>query len=289
MSYVIMTDTSANLPEEIIEKHNIELIIMTYFIDGVEYKGYEKGKKTDLKAFYDKMRAKANTSTSLNPPEVFYNAFEALAKENKDIIYIGFSGGLSGNYQSSVIAADMIREKYPDIKIYTVDTLSASVGEGLLVYNAALMKEQGKTMEEVRDWVEDNKLKLCHWFTVDDLFYLKRGGRVSATTAIAGTVLGIKPVMHVDNEGKLVAVSKVRGRRQALDKIVEQFENDAVDHENQIIGIAHADCPDDADYIISKIKKKYKIKEVVSNYIDPVIGSHAGPGTIALFFVGNER
>ncbi len=289
MSYVIMTDTSANLPEEIIEKYDVELIVMTYFIDNVEYKGYEKGKKTDLKAFYDKMRNKAETRTSLASPDVFYNAFENLAMQNKDIIYIGFSGGLSGNYQSSVIASEMIREKYPDIKLYTVDTLSASLGEGLLVYYACLMREEGKTIEEVRDWLENNKLKLCHWFTVDDLVYLKRGGRISATSAIAGTVLGIKPVMHVDNDGKLVAVSKVRGRKAALNALVNSFFEDAVDCENQIIGIAHADCEEDAQYVASEIKNKYNIKEIVMNYIDPVIGSHSGPGTLALFFMGNER
>ena len=289
MSYVIMTDTSANLPEEIIEKYGIELIVMTYFVDGVEYKGYEKGKKTDLKAFYDKMREKAQTRTSLASPDVFYSAFEKLAEEKKDIIYIGFSGGLSGNYQSSVIASEMIREKYPDIKLYTVDTLSACLGEGLLVYNAVLMREAGKTIEEVRDWVEENKLKMCHWFTVDDLAYLRRGGRISATSAIAGTVLGIKPVMHVDNDGKLVAVSKVRGRKAALDAIVKKFEEMGVEHENQIVALAHADCDEDAEYLISEIKKKYKIREIVINYIDPVIGSHSGPGTIAFFFLGNER
>ncbi len=289
MSYAIITDTNGNLPEEIIEKYGIELIVMTYFVDGVEYKGYEKGKKTDLKAFYDKMRDKAETKTSLSSPDVFFNAFEKIVKEQKDILYIGFSGGLSGNYQSSLIAAEMIKEKYPDIKLYTVDTLSASLGEGLLVYNAALMKEAGKTIEEVRDWVEENKLKMCHWFTVDDLSYLRRGGRISATSAIAGTVLGIKPVMHVDNDGKLVAVSKVRGRKAALDAIIKKFEETVVEPENQILALTHADCEADVEYIISEIKKKYKIKEIVKNFIDPVIGSHAGPGTLALFFFGKER
>jgi len=289
MSYVIVTDTSANLPEEIIEKYEIEIASLSYFINGVEYKGYEKGKKTDLKGFYTKMRNKEDMKTSLASPEVFSEVFERIAQAGKDILYIGFTSGLSGTYQSGTIAANMIREKYPDIKVITVDSLCAAIGQGLMVYYAALMREEGKTIEEVRDWVEENKLNMCHIVTVDDLFFLKRGGRVSATTAVAGTMLGIKPLLHIDISGKLVTTGKIRGRKQAMNYLVEQFEKYAEDKENQIIAIGHGDCEEDAEYIISEIKKKYNIKEVVFNFIEPVIGSHAGPGTLALFFLGNER
>ncbi len=289
MEYVIVTDSTANLPEELIEKHGIEIVSLSYFVNEVEDKAYKKGKKANLKELYVKMRNKVSMRTSLASPESFTEVFEEIAKEGKNILYIGFTSALSGTYQSGTIAAEMIREKYPDIKLYTVDTLCAALGEGLLVYNAALMKEAGKTIEEVRDWVEENKLNMCHVVTVDDLFFLKRGGRVSATTAVAGTMLGIKPLLHIDIDGKLVTTGKIRGRKQAMNYLVEQFDKYAEDKENQIIAIGHGDCQEEAEYIISEIKKKYNIKEIVVNYLDPVIGCHAGPGTLALFFMGSER
>lgn len=289
MSYVIVTDSAGNLPDEIIEKYNIEIVSLSYIMGGVERKTYVKGEKTDLKAFYEKLRNKEDSKTSLVPPEDFERTFENIAKEGKDILYIGFTSGLSGTYQSSVIAADLVREKYPDVRIVTVDTLCASIGQGLMVYYAVLMQEEGKSIDEIVTWIEENKLKMCHWVTVDDLFFLKRGGRVSATTAIAGTMLGIKPIIKVDNDGKLATVGKVRGRKQAINHLVEQFEKNAVDADNQIIGVVHGDCQDDADYLISEIKKRCKAKNYVCNYLDYVIGSHAGPGTLALFFLGKER
>ena len=289
MEYIIVTDSTANLPEEIIDKYEIEIVSLSYFVNDVEHMAYEKGKKTNLKELYVKMRNKENMRTSLASPERFTDVFENIAKAGKDILYIGFTSVLSGTYQSGAIAAEAIREKYPNIKLYTVDTLCAALGEGLLVYYAALMKEEGKTIEEVRDWIEQNKLDMCHVVTVDDLFFLKRGGRVSATTAIAGTMLGIKPLLHIDIDGKLVTTGKIRGRQQSMNYLVEQFEKYALDKENQIIALGHGDCEDDAKYVISEIKKKYNIKEVVMNYLDPVIGCHAGPGTLALFFIGTER
>ena len=289
MSYVIVSDSAGNLPDEIIEKYNIEIVSLSYTMGGVERKAYIKGVKSDLKEFYEKLRNKEDSKTSLVPPEEFEKIFENIAKEGKDILYLGFTSGLSGTYQSSVIAADLVREKYPDVRIVTVDTLCASIGEGLIVYYAALMKEEGKSIDEIVSWIEENRLKLCHWFTVDDLFFLKRGGRVSTTTAIAGTVLGIKPILKVDNDGKLATVGKVRGRKQAINHLVEQFEKNVVDADNQIIGVVHGDCQDDADYLISEIKKRCKAKTYVCNYLDYVIGSHAGPGTLALFFLGEER
>ncbi len=289
MEYIIVTDSTANLPEEIIEKYGIEIVSLSYFVNEVEDKAYEKGKKANLKELYVKMRNKVNMRTSLASPESFTDVFENIAKLGKNILYIGFTSGLSGTYQSGTIAAEIIKAKYPDIKLYTVDTLCAALGEGLLVYYAALMKQEGKTIEEVRDWLEENKLNMCHSVTVDDLFFLKRGGRVSATTAVAGTVLGIKPLLHVDIDGKLVTTGKIRGRKQSMNYLVEQFEKYAEDKENQIIAIGHGDCEEDAKYVISEIKKKYNIKEVVINYLDPVIGCHAGPGTLALFYIGSER
>ncbi len=289
MDYVIVTDSAANLPEELIEKCGIEVVSLSYFVNDDEYKAYEKGKKANLKELYVKMRNKENMKTSLASPEDFTVVFENIAKSGKNILYLGFTSGLSGTYQSGAIAAELIREKYPDIKLYTVDTLCASLGEGLMVYYASILKDEGKTIEEVRDWVEENKHNMCHIVTVDDLFFLKRGGRVSMTTAVAGTVLGIKPLLHIDFDGKLVTTGKIRGRKQAMNFLVEQFLKYAEDKENQIIAIGHGDCEEEAEYIISEIKKKCNVKEVVINYLDAVIGCHAGPGTLALFFMGSER
>ena len=183
----------------------------------------------------------------------------------------------------------MLSEEYPDRKIVTFDSLCASMGEGLLVYHAAKMKEEGKSLDEILSWLSDNKLNLCHWFTVDDLFFLKRGGRISATTAILGSALNIKPVLHVDDNGKLVSVSKARGRKQSLNALVSKMEETAIEPQKQIVFISHGDCIEDAEFVADRIREKFGDIEIVINYIDPVIGAHSGPGTLALFFIGTQR
>ncbi|MBE7040151.1 MAG: DegV family protein [Ruminococcaceae bacterium] len=289
MSFVLFTDSSANLTTEIIEKFGIEVIPMIFLVNGVEHRSYRKGENVDIKQYYDMMRNKENIKTSLLSPETYQEAFRPFLEDGKDILYIGFSSGLSGTYQSSAIAAEMLREEYPQRKIITWDSLCASMGEGLMVYYAAKMKEEGKSIDEILSWLDENKLNLCHWFTVDDLFFLKRGGRVSGATAVIGSALGIKPVLHVDDNGKLIPVSKVRGRKQAMHALVSKMEETAIEPEKQTIFISHGDCLDEAEYVAKCIKEKFGTEDIVINYIDPVIGAHSGPGTLALFFLGNER
>lgn len=289
MTYEIITDTSANLPEELINKFGIKIVSLSFFVNSVEYQSYEEGKKTDLVQFYEMMRKKEHITTSLVSPEKFEAIFESCAKEGKDILYIGISSGISGTMRSANIAADIVKEKYPDTKILIWDSLGAALGQGLLVYKAGEMRLQGSSIDETYNMLEETKLKLCHWFTVDDLFFLSRGGRVSSTTAVFGSLLNIKPVMHVDDNGKLIPTGKVRGRKQALLYLVERFKELAIDPENQVISISHGDCLTDAEFVINEIKKTYNIKDVIYNCLDPVIGAHAGPGTVALFFVGKHR
>jgi len=287
--YVIVTDTSANLPEDLIDKFGFKILSFSFFFDLVEYLSYEKGKKTDLTKFYDMMRNKDEVKTSLVSPEQFAAVFEDCVKEGKDVLYIGFTSGLSGTYQSSKIAAEIVMEKYPERKIVVWDSLCAALGQGLMAYKAGEMYQAGKSMEEVLNMLEDKKLKMCHWFTVDDLFFLSRGGRLSTTTAMFGSLLNIKPVLHVDDNGKLVSMSKVRGRKQSLVALAEKFDELQIEGENDVIAISHGDCIEDAEFIIAELKKKHKFKDIIVNCLDPVIGAHSGPGTAAIFFIGQHR
>ncbi|MDD7403188.1 MAG: DegV family protein [Butyribacter sp.] len=289
--YVIVTDSTANLPEEMIEKYGVEVLSLNYYVDGKEYKGYEKGKKMDLSAFYDMMREKKEITTSLVNLQEAEELFERLLSAGNNIFYIGFSSGLSGTYQALEMVLDEMREKYPEQAIYSVDSLAAALGEGLLVYHALQNREKGMSLEENVQWVTDNRLHLCHWFSVDDLFFLKRGGRISSTTAIVGTALNIKPVLHVDDEGHLIAVSNVRGRKKALDALVKHMEETISQDKDQPVYISHGDCLEDAEYLVDRINKKLSIdkENIMVGILDPVIGSHSGPGTIAVFFLGTER
>ena len=204
--------------------------------------------------------------------------------------YFGKQGIFENELYSGVPEAlEELKKKYPERKIYAVDTLGASLGEGLLVYHAANLREAGESIEAVNGWLLENRLHLCHWFTVDDLFFLQRGGRVSGTVAIFGTLLNVKPVMHMDNEGRLIFVTKVRGRKRSLDALVERLDQTAINPSEQSIFITHGDCLEDAQYVAKKIEEKYHPKEIVINWVDPVIGAHSGPGTVALFFLGTER
>lgn len=286
-NYVIMTDSSADLDAALAAELEVDVMSLTVSIDNGEY---VPGDKLDIKEFYNKLREGSMATTSAINLDTALTAMEKHLAEGKDIIYIAFSSGLSSTAQTGKLAADELSEKYPDRKIFVVDTLAASLGQGLLVYYAAQLRNEGKTIEELRDYLEANKLNLCHWFTVDDLHFLKRGGRVSAATAVVGTMLSIKPVLHVDNEGHLINVAKARGRKPSIQALAAKIgETASVDPSEQTIFISHGDCIDDANYLADIIREKYNPKKIVIGYVGPVIGAHSGPGTLALFFLGKER
>ena len=208
----------------------------------------------------------------------------------RDVLYLGFSSGLSGTYEATELLAKQLRGEYPDRKIYTVDTLAASGGQGLLVWHACQHAEAGEGIDVVRDWVEGNKLRLAHWFTVDDLMFLWRGGRVSKTSAWAGTLLNIKPVLHVDDEGHLIPMEKVRGRKKSLTALLNHMEKTGTQPlADQMVFITHGDCLEEAQWLEQQIRERFGVRDIVVNCIDPVIGAHSGPGTMALFFLASSR
>lgn len=287
--YVIITDSSCDLPQELADQLGLEVLPLEVMADGKNYRNWLDGREIGFKEFYKLAREGKELKTSAVNTAAFEEKMEKLLEEGKDILYIGFSAGLSTTYNSGEAAARELREKYPDRKIYTVDTLAASLGQGMIIYYAAKKKEAGATIEEVRDFVENEKLHMCHWFTVDDLNYLKRGGRISAATAAVGTMLSIKPVMHMDNEGHLVAVGKARGRKAALCQLLDTMGELGEGLEGQTTFICHSDCMDDAQYVASQMKERFGVAQVNINWIGPVIGAHTGPGTIGIFFWGSER
>lgn len=289
MDYELITDSCANLTDALIDQLDLHIISMLFNIGGEECVSYIKGQHTDLKQFYDRMRQKEKVTTSQINVETFIETLEPLLEQGKDVLYIAFSSALSGTCQAANIAADTLRERYPGRKVLVADSLCASMGEGLLVYYAAKQRLAGKSIDEVYQWVIDNRLRLCHWFTVDDLFFLHRGGRVSSASAVLGTMLGVKPVLHVDDEGRLILVGKTRGRKKSLDQLVEHMVQTVEKPEEQVIFISHGDAPEDAAYVEQQVRDKFAVKEIVVNYIDPVIGGHSGPGTVALFFLGSKR
>lgn len=289
MSFEIVTDSAANLTDEIIDSYGLNIVSLTFHVADKDYYSYVKGQPTDIKQYYDMMRAGQTISTSQMGIEACRDVFDRILAQGKDLLYIGFSSALSGTYNAGALTAADLREKYPERKIYTIDTLSASLGEGLLVYYAAEQRKAGRSIDEVFTWLKENILRMCHWFTVDDLQFLKRGGRLSATTALVGTILGIKPIMHVNDEGQLVPVGKVRGRKSAIEALVKEMAATCVKPQEQMIFITHGDCIDDAKLLEKMVNERFNVKGVVINYVDPVIGAHSGPGTLALFFLGSKR
>ncbi|MBQ8140429.1 MAG: DegV family protein [Clostridia bacterium] len=284
--YVIITDSSADIASDILSDGDLKIVQLDVLVEGEAPK---PNCDVDAKDFYSKLRSKKTATTSAVSIDAFAAVMEEYLAQGLDVLYLGFSSGLSGTYNAGFVAAKELSEKYPERKILTVDTLAASLGEGLLVYYAVKMKNEGSDIESVCKFIEDNKLKLCHWFTVDDLFFLKRGGRVSATTAIVGSMLSIKPVMHVDNAGKLINVAKARGRKASIDALFDRMKATAIEPENQVVYISHGDCIEDAEYLANRIKNELKVKEIKIGYVGAVIGAHSGPGTLALFFLGTER
>ena len=292
MDFEIVTDSCCNLLEDMIDDFGIHVLPLTFMVDGEDavYQSYLKGERTDLKQFYTMMREGKVFKTSLPNLVESEALFRELLDAGRDVLYLAFSSGLSGTYQALSIMLTQLQEEYPERKVYAVDTLAASGGQGLLVWHAVQHARAGESIDEVRDWVEENKLHLAHWFTVDDLMFLFRGGRVSKTAAWAGTLLNIKPVLHVDDEGRLIPMEKVRGRKKSLAALVDHMEKSALQPvSDQMVFITHGDCLEDAQFVAEKVKERFGVKEVVINYVDPVIGAHSGPGTMALFFLADKR
>lgn len=292
MSFELVTDSCCNLAEETIDRYGLHVLPLTFMADGEDtvYQSYLKGEKTDLSQFYKMMRDGKVFRTSLPNLGDTEALFRSLLDTGRDILYLGFSSGLSGTYEATELLAKQLRGEYPDRKIYTVDTLAASGGQGLLVWHACQHAEAGEGIDAVRDWVEDNKLRLAHWFTVDDLMFLWRGGRVSKTSAWAGTLLNIKPVLHVDDEGHLIPMEKVRGRKKSLTALLNHMEKTGTQPlADQMVFITHGDCLEEAQWLEQQIRERFGVRNIVVNCIDPVIGAHSGPGTMALFFLASSR
>ena len=292
MSFELVTDSCCNLAEETIDRYGLHVLPLTFMADGEDtvYQSYLKGEKTDLSQFYKMMRDGKVFRTSLPNLSNTEALFRSLLDAGRDILYLGFSSGLSGTYEATELLAKQLRGEYPDRKIYTVDTLAASGGQGLLVWHACQHAEAGEGIDAVRDWVEDNKLRLAHWFTVDDLMFLWRGGRVSKTSAWAGTLLNIKPVLHVDDEGHLIPMEKVRGRKKSLTALLNHMEKTGTQPlADQMVFITHGDCLEEAQWLEQQIRERFGVRDIVVNCIDPVIGAHSGPGTMALFFLASSR
>ncbi len=287
--YVILTDSSCDLPAELADQMQLTVLPLTVDMDGKLYRNYLDGREIGFHEFFEQVVTAKSAKTSAVTSEQFMEVLEPLCQAGVDVLYLAFSSGLSGTYNSGAIAMRELSEKYPKRKLYAVDSLCASLGEGLFVDLCHEKKEAGMTIDELRDYAESLKLHICHWFTVNDLMFLKRGGRVSAATAIVGSVLSIKPVMHMDNEGHLIKVDVARGRKASLRALVAKMEKLATDPEKQRVYICHGDCLQDAEYVASLVREKFGITDIRINYVGPVIGAHTGPGVVSLFFVGSER
>jgi len=287
--FKIITDSTSDLPSGLVEELELHVIPMLFTVDGKDYLNTPDEGQLSSHDFYEMLRAgKTSTTTQINI-EVFKEEMRPYLEKGLDVLYLGFSSGLSSTFNSARLAAAELTEDFPDRKIIIVDTLAASMGEGLLVYHAAMKKKQGMSLEETAAFVEENKLHLAHWFTVDDLNHLKRGGRVSGAAALIGTMLNIKPVLHVDDEGHLIPVDKVRGRRNSLAELVSHMEKTALSPVEQTVFISHGDAPEDAQYVEKLVRERFGVKTVYINPIGPVIGTHSGPGTVALFFLASKR
>lgn len=290
MSYEIVTDSSANLTLELYKELGVHVLPLRFMLDGKDYVSYQEGAEIELKDFYTMMREGKVFTTSLPYAHETEKTLRAILEAGSDLIYIGFSSALSGTFEATRLIMDALASEYPERKLIAVDTLSVAAGQGLLVYYAAKMREAGSSMEEVAQWVRENHPKLAHWFTVDDLMFLFRGGRLSKTSAWAGSLLNIKPVLRVDEEGKLTAMHKVRGRKKSIDALFDIMkETGDAPMEDQIIFISHGDCIEDVERLEKRIEDEWHPKMIFHNILDPVIGAHAGPGTVGVFFLASHR
>ena len=287
--YVIITDSTIDMTQEMADKLDLKVIPLTFLMDQKEYENHLDGREISSKDFYDLMRTGKKVTTAALNSSNYTEMCEPFLEEGKDILILAFSSGLSTTYQSSLTAVSELSEKYPDRKIITVDSTCASMGFGLLCYLAVQQKNAEKNIDECCEYVKSIIPNLCHWVTVDDLNNLKRSGRISATTALVGSAIGIKPIIHMDDEGHLVNVTKVRGRVKSIEFLLDKLTKTGINPSEQVVFISHADCLEDAELLAKLIKEKHGVKEVHISYIGPVIGSHIGPSTIALFFLGQER
>lgn len=283
--FVIITDSTTDLPKTYYKEKEIPVLSLSYMMDGVTY---EDMNGLSDKEFFDRIRAGSMPTTSQINAEQAKEGFEPFLKEGKDILYIGFTSGLSGSYNSVRIAAEDLKEQYPEREIIAVDSLCASMGEGLLLYKAVELKEQGKTLKEIADWVEENKLHICHDVTIDDLHHLHRGGRVSKASAVVGSIIKIKPMIHVNEEGKLIVIGKERGRKRAMLSLVDRMEEKSKGFSNDVVMIVHGDVEEDAEFLKNEIQERFGIQNIIINGIGSVIGSHTGPGVISIFYMGDR-
>lgn len=286
VEYQIITDSCCDFREEKYEQ--LGLIVQPLTLN---FRGETKPDRSDdsIRQLYAGLRAGEPASTAAVNPEGWKLAIRPALEAGKDVLVMAFSSGLSTTYQSAVIAAEELSVEFPQRKILVSDTLSASLGEGLLVWYACKKRDEGMDLDSLHKWVEENKFHLCHWFTVDDLMYLKRGGRISAATAIMGTILGVKPVLHMDDEGHLINMSKARGRKAAIAALAQKLGELGEGYDNSTVFICHGDCLEDAKYLEKLVREQYGVKEIYINYTGAVIGSHSGPGTLSLFFMGKHR
>lgn len=287
--YVIMTDSCCDMTSALAEELELSVLPLSLHMGDAVYRNWLDGREIGFQEFYAKIRSGQLATTSAISVGEFAAEMRKILSAGKDILCISFSSALSATYQSATIAAADLAEEFPDRKILVVDSLCASLGQGLLVYLCAQERRKGRSLEEVHTFAEETKGKVCHWFTVDDLNHLKRGGRISAATALFGTMLSIKPVMHVDDGGHLVPVSKARGRKSSLLALVDQMEATAIDPASQTVFISHGDCEGDALFVAGEITRRFGTRDIRLNYVGPVIGNHSGPGTLALFFLGTKR
>lgn len=284
--YVIVTDSASDLPENILKEFEIPCVPLYYSIQG-EVFGAEK--KIEPHEFFERMRGGEMPTTMGCNPENIITVFREILEKGKDVLHIAFASALSVSYNSAMVAADELKDEFPDNRIIVVDSKAASLGQGLIVYMAVQLKKQGKSIDEVVEWINNNLDHLCHFFTVDDLFHLHRGGRVSKTVAVVGTLIHVKPVLHVNNKGELKSLQNVRGRKKALCTLVDYMKKEGKGYENGIAFVVHADCLEEAQIVADKIKEECGIKEVLIGILSPTIGSHAGPGTVGVFCLGENK
>ncbi len=287
--FIIVTDSSADLDTGMARELDVQVLPLGFVLEDHTYYNYPDNREMDPHVFYDRLRRGEVATTNAVNVAQYTETLEPLLQAGQDVLVLAFSSGLSTTYNSSAIAVEELSAKYPERKLYTVDTLCASLGQGLLVWYAAQQRNKGWSIEEVRDWVEEHKLNLCHQFTVDDLHFLKRGGRISAATAMVGSMLHIKPILHVDGEGHLINIGKARGRQASLKALVDRMEETSIDSGSLTVFISHGDCLEDARTVAEMVKERFGVQDVYINYVGPVIGAHSGPGTLALFYMGTER
>ncbi|MDP4108902.1 MAG: DegV family protein [Bacillota bacterium] len=286
--YIIFADTVCELTKDEYAENSVVPMYFGLVMEGKEYKD-DFGASIDTKEVYKKLREGVVLTTQQAEMQTIYNEFTEILEKGRDILYVCFSAALSGNYSTAYIVAKELKEKYPDREIYIIDSCCAAGGHGMIVRFAIELKKQGMSVKEAAATLENEKHTFCHWFIVDDLNFLHRGGRVSKTAAIMGTFIGIKPILYTNREGQLIPFDKVRGRQQALKYLTEKMKELGEDLDNQVITISHGDCINEAEYLAQMIRENCKVKDIRIDMLSPVIGSHSGPGTVALFFRGKDR